>query len=142
MDPQTEEILAGARTAPESLELADSFRLLLQGVVRRQFGEPTNTTIGVVATNARLTREEAQKIAQMSHNGLARCIRPVHTLFDGDTVFVLAQPEIEADLHVVGLLAETALEQAIMSAVKSAHGLGVLPCYADLREGAGEDSGQ
>jgi L-aminopeptidase/D-esterase-like protein len=142
VDPQTGEILAGARTSPESREFADSIRLLRRGVVRRQFGEPTNTTIGVVATNARLTREEAQKIAQMSHNGLARCIRPVHTLFDGDAIFVLAHPQTTGDLHIIGLLAETAVEQAIIQAVKSAHGLGVLPSYADLREGPGEDSDQ
>jgi len=133
VDPQTEEILAGARTAPDSREFADAVKLLRQGVVRRQFGEPSNTTIGVVATNARLTREEAQKIAQMSHNGLARCVRPAHTLFDGDSIFVLAHPEIDADLHIIGLLAETAITQAIISAVKSAHGLGVLPSYQDLR---------
>jgi L-aminopeptidase/D-esterase-like protein len=135
VDPQTGEILTGARTAPESREFADSVRLIRQGVVRRRFGEPTNTTIGVVATNARLTREEAQKVAQMSHNGLARCIRPVHTLFDGDAVFVLAQPQIVADLHITGLLAEMAIQEAIISAVKSAHGLGVLPSYEDLRGG-------
>jgi L-aminopeptidase/D-esterase-like protein len=133
VEPQTEKILAGARTAPDSREFADSISLLRRGVVRRKFGEPSNTTIGVVATNARLTREEAQKIAQMTHNGLARCIRPVHTLFDGDTVFVLAHPETEADLHIIGLLAETAISQAIISAVKSAHGLGVLPSYQDLK---------
>ncbi|MDD2904027.1 MAG: P1 family peptidase, partial [Syntrophales bacterium] len=133
VDPQTGEILAGARTAPTSREFADAVALLRQGVVRRRFGEPSNTTIGVVATNAHLSREEAQKIAQMSQNGLARCIRPVHTLFDGDTIFVLAHPEVEVDLHIVGLLAETAVSQAIISAVKSAHGLGVLPSYQDLR---------
>lgn len=138
VDPDTGEILAGVRTAPESREFADAAGLLRQGVVRRRFGEPAaaNTTIGVVATNARLTREQAQKIAQMSHNALARTIRPVHTLFDGDVVFVLAHPEVEADLHVIGILAETALQQAIISAVKSAHNLGVLPSYQDLREGS------
>ena len=73
----------------------------------------------MVATNARLTREQAQKVAQMGHNALARCIRPVHTLFDGDLVFVLAHPEVSADLHIVGVLAEAALEQAILGAVKS-----------------------
>lgn len=136
VDPGTGEILAGARTAPDSREFADSVHLLRQGIVRRRFGEP-NTTLGVVATNARLTREEAQKIAQMGHNALARCIRPVHTLFDGDAIFVLAQPQITADLHILGLLAETALEQAILTAVTSAHGLGVLPSYQELRGGEG-----
>ena len=138
VDPATGAILAGTRTAPESLEFADAVKLLRQGVVRRRFGEaspPQNTTIGVVATNARLTREEAQKVAQMGHNALARLIRPVHTMFDGDTVFVLAHPEVAADLHIIGILAEAALERAILSAVQSSHGLGVLPSYADLQEG-------
>jgi L-aminopeptidase/D-esterase-like protein len=136
VDPNTGEILAGARTAPDSREFADSLRLLLQGTAQPRFAGP-NTTIGVVATNARLTREEAQKIAQMGHNALARGIRPVHTLFDGDTVFVLANPQVSTDLHITGLLAEAALQQAIINAVKSAHGLGVLPSYRDLRgEGA------
>jgi L-aminopeptidase/D-esterase-like protein len=92
----------------------------------------------VVATNAKLTREQAQKIAQIGHNALARCIRPVHTLFDGDVVFVLAHPQVDADLHILGVLAETALEQAIIGAVKSARGLGVLPAYQDLHPGGGD----
>ncbi len=132
VDPESGRILAGARVSPESWEFADSIALLRQGVVRQRFGEPSNTTIGVVVTNARLTREEAQKIAQMAHNGLARCIRPVHTLFDGDVVFVLAKPEIPVDLHIIGLLAETALQQAILNAVKTAPGLGVLPSHRDI----------
>ncbi len=134
LDPESGAILAGARTAPDSLEFADSVRLLRQGVVRHRFGEP-NTTLGVVATNARLTREEAQKIAQMGHNALARTIRPVHTLFDGDTVFVLAHPEVATDLHILGALAEATLQQAIINAVKCAHNLGVLPSYQDLQRG-------
>ena len=135
VDPDGGEILAGARTAPESQEFADAARLLRQGVVRRRFGEPSNTTIGVIAVNALLTREQAQKIAQMGHNALARCIRPVHTLFDGDAVFVLAQPQVTSDLHIIGLLAEQALQEAILNGVKSAHNLGVLPSYQDLRAG-------
>lgn len=131
VDPDTGVILAGARTAPESPEFADAARLIHQGVVRKRFGEP-NTTIGVVATNARLSREEAQKIAQMGNNALARTIRPVHTLFDGDIVFVLAHPEVNTDMHLLGLLAQRVLEEAIVSAVKNAHGLGVLPSYRDL----------
>ncbi len=134
VDPETGEIVAGARTAPESREFADSAALIRQGQVRQRFGEP-NTTIGVVVTNARLSREQAQKIAQMGQNGLARTIRPVHTLFDGDIVFVLAHPEVDADLHTVGLLAQAALETAILNGVRQAHGLGVLPSYQDLHPG-------
>ena len=83
----------GARRDRDSHEFVNTVTMLRQGFVRQRFGEP-NTTIGVVATNARLTREQAQKVAQMGHNALARCIRPVHTLFDGDMVFVLAHPEV------------------------------------------------
>ena len=131
VEPVAGTILAGARRARDSHEFADTVRLIRQGFVRRQFGE-LNTTIGVVATNARLNREQTQKIAQMGHNALARCIRPVHTLFDGDVVFALAHPEVEADLHNVGVLAEAALAEAILNAVKSAQGLAGLPSYKDL----------
>ena len=131
VDPGTGTILAGARRDPDSHEFINTVMMLRQGVVRRRFAEP-NTTIGVVATNARLTREQAQKIAQMGHNALARSIRPVHTLFDGDVVFALAHPEVSVDLHIVGALAEAALEQAILGAVKSAHGLGIVPAYQDI----------
>jgi L-aminopeptidase/D-esterase-like protein len=139
VDPATGTILAGARRDRDSHEFVNTAQMIRQGLVRRRFGE-FNTTIGVVATNAILTREQAQKVAQMGHNALARCIRPVHTLFDGDVIFVLAHPQVNADLHVVGALAEAALEQAILIAVKSAHGLGVLPAYQDMHPGGGAAS--
>jgi L-aminopeptidase/D-esterase-like protein len=139
LDPGAGTILAGARRDRDSLEFADTAAMLRQGFVRQRFGE-TNTTIGVVATNARLTREQAQKIAQMGHNALARSIRPVHTMFDGDVVFVLARPQVSVDLQILGVLAEDALEQAILAAVKSAQGLGVVPAYRDLHPG-GEAAG-
>ena len=135
VDPMTGAILAGARKNPDSREFADTAMMIRQGSVRRQFGE-LNTTIGVVATNARLSREQAQKIAQMGHNALARGIRPVHTLFDGDVVFALAHPTVSADVHTVGVLAEAALAEAIVNAVKSARGLEGLPSYQDLHDDA------
>ena len=131
VDPASGTILAGARKNPESHEFADTVQMIRQGWVRRQFGE-LNTTIGVLATNARLSRDMAGKIAQMGHNALARCIRPVHTLFDGDVVFALARPEVTADLHTVALLGQAALEAAIVQAIKSARSLGGLPAYQDL----------
>jgi L-aminopeptidase/D-esterase-like protein len=134
VDPVNGTILAGARKNPDSSEFVDTNGMIRRGMVRRQFGD-LNTTIGVVATNAKLSREQAQKIAQMGHNALARCIRPVHTLFDGDVVFTLAHPAVAADLHTVAVLGEAALEQAITQAVTSAQGLGGLPSYQDLHEG-------
>jgi L-aminopeptidase/D-esterase-like protein len=139
VDPKTGAILAGARRSPDSFEFVDTAAMLRQGFVRQNFSDP-NTTIGVVVTNAALTREQAQKIAQMGHNALARCIRPVHTLFDGDVVFVLAQPGLEADIHILGVLAEAALEEAILNAVQSARSLGVLPCYRDLSPPGGAET--
>jgi L-aminopeptidase/D-esterase-like protein len=133
VDPDTGKIIAGARLAADSHEFADSAALMRQGQVRERFGEP-NTTIGVVATNARLTREEAQKIAQMGQNGLARTIRPVHTLFDGDIVFVLSHPKITVDLHIVALLAQEGIERAILDGVRQAEGLGGMPSYQDLQK--------
>ena len=131
-DYATGKIIAGRMVAPDSHEFADTAATIRrQGLIRQPYSHP-NTTLGVIATNARLTREQAQKVAQMGHNGLARSITPIHTLFDGDIVFVLAHPEVDADLHVIGLLGEQALRLAVDRAVKKARGLGGLPTYKDF----------
>jgi len=83
----------------------------------------SHTVIGVVATNARLTKEEANKMAQMAHNGLARAIRPAHTMFDGDTIFALATGAKHADLNLVGAYAAEVVAEAIVGAVKAAQGV-------------------
>lgn len=82
-----------------------------------------NTTIGVIATNVKLTKAQAAKVAGMAHDGLARCIRPIHTTMDGDTLFCLSTEEIEmpsAPVDVVGILAAKATETAVLRAVKAA----------------------
>ncbi|MBQ5709753.1 MAG: P1 family peptidase, partial [Anaerotignum sp.] len=81
-----------------------------------------NTTIGIIATNVKLTKAQAKKVAGMAHDGLARCIRPIHTTMDGDTLFCLSTEEIElpaAPVDVVGILAAKATEQAVIRAVKA-----------------------
>mgnify|MGYP001178158505 FL=1 len=75
----------------------------------------TNTTIGVIATNASLNKTEATKVSQMAHDGLARCINPIHTMEDGDTLFAISQGEIKANLSLVGALAAEACEEAVLS---------------------------
>jgi len=70
----------------------------------------------------------------MAQNGLVRTIRPVHTLFDGDIVFVLSHPQVTVDLHIVGLQAQEALETAILDAIRQSDGLGGLPSYQDLQK--------
>ena len=76
-----------------------------------------NTTIGIVATNASFDKTKLKKIAQMTHDGFARAINPVHTGFDGDTIFSLATNEITADLNMVGVMAADAMSRAIANAI-------------------------
>jgi L-aminopeptidase/D-esterase-like protein len=83
--------------------------------------------IGVVATNARLTKAGATKVAQMAQDGLARAIHPAHTMFDGDTIFALATGEMEADISMVGAFAAEVMAEAIVRAVKMAKPAGGLP---------------
>lgn len=128
-DPKTQEVLAGARG--DRNELLDSSKLLTERP-QTPFSPGTNTTIAVVASNARLNKTEATKVAQMAHDGLARTIFPVHTMYDGDTVFALATGEVDATVDVVGVLAAEVLGEAVVRAVKQAQGAGGLPAYRDL----------
>lgn len=80
----------------------------------------TNTTIGVIATNAILTKAEGNKVAEMAHNGFARSINPIHTMYDGDTIFTMATNKIKSDVSFVGTLAAEVMSMAISNGVKSA----------------------
>jgi L-aminopeptidase/D-esterase-like protein len=121
IDPDSDQILAGARKLPEN-EFVDTIQVLRQGV--SGFSRQGNTVIGVVATNATLTKETANKAAQMAHDGLARAIRPAHTMFDGDTIFALATGQHPADdVNLIGAFAAEATAQAIINAVQSANDL-------------------
>lgn len=86
-----------------------------------QKGAPcTNTTLGIVLTNARLTKAQATKVSTMTHDAYARAIEPVHTLNDGDTIFTFASGEVATDTNLLGALACDAMQDAIINAVKSA----------------------
>ncbi|MDD7306571.1 MAG: P1 family peptidase [Peptoniphilaceae bacterium] len=76
-----------------------------------------NTTIGIIATNAILDKKELKKVASMTHNGYARSINPVHTMYDGDTIFSLATNKIEADINAVGSFGAMAMSRAIANAI-------------------------
>jgi L-aminopeptidase/D-esterase-like protein len=91
-----------------------------------------NTTIGVVATNAALSKAGAAKAASMAQNGFARTLRPAHSMFDGDTIFAMATGRVEADLTVVGLLAARVVERSVVAAVMNAGPLCGFKCHADL----------
>lgn len=136
VDPATGEILAGVR-APKTDALVGTLALMGQVIgtpgVRGPDGRIQNTVIGVVATNARLTKEEANKVAQMAQDGVARTVRPAHTMYDGDTLFALATGEQEADVSLVGACAAEVVAEAVVRAVKTARSAGGLPAYGDRR---------
>src|SRR5690606_18888310 len=94
------QILAGLRNPadPRTFTPIMNYMRALPPEVSAPAAPSENTVIGVVATNARLTKEEVNKVAQMAHDGLARAIRPAHTMFDGDTLFALATGEVAADV--------------------------------------------
>lgn len=132
IDPATGRVIAGVRTE-DGKELADSRTLLKAGILRqRRVGQ--NTTIGVIATNARLTKVQATKVAQMAHDGFARAISPVHTPIDGDTIFAVATGTHTqaADLLTVGALAAEVMAEAIVRAARAATGIPGYPAARDL----------
>jgi L-aminopeptidase/D-esterase-like protein len=118
VDPRTGEILAGTR-ALRGDGFADTLATMKSrvGKTALHFAGRGHTVIGIVATNARLTKEGANKVAQMAHDGLARTIRPAHTLYDGDTLFTLATGSKRADVSLVGAYAAEVVAEAIVRAV-------------------------
>lgn len=142
INPDTNTIIAGARTkqigpiklGKENL-FADTMNVLksLVGRTALGFASRGNTVIGVVATNAKLTKEEATKVAQMAQNGLARTIRPANTMLDGDTIFCLATGRKRADVNIVGAFAADAVAKAILRAVLLAEPAGGLPSVSSLQ---------
>lgn len=129
-DYTTGKVLAGARekdgpglaiTAEKLKEMPGPLEL-----------EPQNTTLGVIATNAKLSRAEASMMAFMGHDGLARSINPAHTSFDGDIIFALSVGDLECDVNILGSAGAEVLSMAIKRAVMEADGFGILPAWKDL----------
>ncbi|HEX7555299.1 MAG TPA: P1 family peptidase, partial [Leptolinea sp.] len=122
VDPSTRQIIAGARpllAGPFKIggknQFADTLEVMKSFTGRTIMGfasATSNTVIGVVATNAKLNKEETNKVAQMSHNGLALSIRPAHTMFDGDTIFALSIGRQKVDVNIVGAYAVEVMAQA------------------------------
>ena len=129
-------IIAGTRplrTGPRRGDgYADTLALLRGMTGRLALRIAGATVIGVVATNARLDKEQVNKVAQMAQDGLARTIRPAHTLFDGDTLFGLATGRVRASVTLVGAYAAEMVAQAIMAAASSAVAAGGLPAGTDV----------
>jgi L-aminopeptidase/D-esterase-like protein len=132
IDPATGTVVAGVRTE-DGRALADA-RRLLRDSPPAQPPAAENTTLAVIATNARLTKPQAVKLAQMAHDGFARAVSPVHTPADGDSVFALAtaartEPD---DLLLIGALAAEVTAEAILRAVRAATSVPGVPALRDL----------
>lgn len=140
IDPDTAQVVAGARTE-DGRALLDTRRALLRGDLPKPLLAGTNTTLGVVATDAVLTKVQANRLAAVAHDGLARAINPVHTMSDGDTLFALATGRVplEGDapgMTVLGTMAAEVVALATVRAVRAAHAVRIgdsyFPAAADL----------
>ena len=141
IDPATGQILAGARTLQQGPVrigtgpvFADTLQVMKTLVGRTSLGFSTreHTVIGVVASNARLDKEQTNKVAQMAQDGLARTIRPAHTMLDGDTIFALSTGAHKADVNIVGAFAAEVLAQAVLRGVRAARPAGGLLSASEL----------
>ena len=133
IDPETGRTVAGVR-GEDGKELLGAMNVLLSGRGGEASQKGENTSIGVVATDVRMTQSEATKVAQMAHDGLARTIRPVHTPWDGDTLFALStgKVEIPQPALLVGAVAAEVVARAVLRAARTATGLPGLPSATEL----------
>jgi len=129
-DYKSKEQMAGVYDY-EKKRLLNTMDILKKGYASDPFLK--NTTIGVIVTNAKLTKAQANKIAQMAHNGFARSINPIHTMYDGDTIFTMATNRVEADISLLGTLAAEVMSQAITNGIVYSDSLGGLLSHKDIK---------
>ena len=133
-DPETGRLIAGTRDADDGCRLIDTAAALREGRDVGRF-RGTHTTIGVIATNARLTKPEATRLASLGMLGFARALSPPHTLFDGDTLFAVSVGDVATDASRLGFGAADAVAHAIARAVRAATSRPGLPTARDLEAG-------
>jgi len=141
IDPKTGQIVAGARVVQKGPikvgkgpYFADTL-CVMESLIGRTilgFASRENTAIGIVATNAKLNKEQINKVAQMAQDGLARTIRPAHTMLDGDTIFALATGAKKADVNIVGAFGAEVFARAVMRAVWKAESAAGLPSATEV----------
>ena len=130
IDRRTGKIIAGPRNQQNG-SFFNSIELLKQ-FPNNQDSIPTNTTIGVVITNASLNKEQANKLAQMAQDGIARAINPCHTMHDGDTIFALSLGEKVSDIDILGAIAAEVVADAIARAIEQAKTIAGIPAIKDI----------
>jgi len=134
VDPATGHIIAGARD-PQGNGFVNTVERLHGDLSATKLGFSSNTALAVVATDATLTKEGVNKVAQMAHDGLAQAIRPLHTMLDGDTVFALAtgrRSKGMGNVTAIGTVAASVLAEAVVRAVRQASSLAGVPAAQDL----------
>ncbi len=131
---EADELVAGVRSV-EGDRRVGTVASLLRGELPADLVAGRATTLGIVATDARLDKAQCLRLATCGHDGLARTIRPVHTLYDGDTLFALATGKSQSKVHplLLGTLAAEVVAQAVLRAVRSATGLPGLPSVLDFK---------
>jgi len=136
IDPNSGTIVAGLRSGkvgPVRVGgkeyFADTMMMMRKPAGRSLLGiaSRANTVIGVVATNAKLTKAQATKVAQMAQDGIGRCVRPAHTLLDGDVIFALSTGNNKRDVSTIGAFAAEVVVEAILRAVETSEPAGGLP---------------
>jgi len=132
VNPDTGRIIAGTRKPVVGGFVNTAERI--KGNLGQTILGFTNTTIGVVATNAALTKEQVNMVARVAHDGMARAIRPCHTMLDGDTIFALSLGKKKGDLSAIGSAAADVVAAAIVSAVERANSLHGVPAYCDVSD--------
>ena len=135
VDPKSGKIIAGPRKQ-DGKNYHDTIALITDPNFKKPIPTtPTNTTIGVIATNVNLTKEQVNKLASSGQNGLALSVRPAHTMGDGDCIFALATGEHKKVPNMVrlGAAATLCVSLAILRAIENAKGLGSIPSVKDLR---------
>ena len=133
IDYKTGRLLAGPRNQDKKGFLNTVELLTGSTYSHKQNPLPSNTTLGVVATNACLNKEQVNKLAQMAQDGLARAINPSHTMYDGDTIFALSLGDKVGDLTTLGAAAAEVVADAIVRAVQHAETLSGIPAIKDMR---------
>jgi L-aminopeptidase/D-esterase-like protein len=138
IDPYTGQVVAGVR-GPDGKTLLDARKIIRSGAMFERPRPAENTTIGLVATNAKLTKAQVTKVAQMADDGYARSIVPAHTVGDGDTIFALATGKLvlegEPNVTLIGALAAEAMADAVLASVRNATGVPNIPAVRDLQGG-------
>jgi len=142
IDPATGQIIAGTLTEDKST-FAGSFKIITEHPEKKAEGFSTNTTIGVIATNAAMDKAGALRVAMAAHDGFARTMNPSHTMFDGDTVFCMSTGagagveseawQVESKLTAVCALAAEVMAATVVNAVKNSSSLYGLPAAADIK---------